>query len=323
LGAIAFVEVLDRRGAVLSRTRLDDVPATIGRAYNNDVILDDRYVCPTHAILVRDEDGRLVLEDADSVNGLYVPGRQGLTARVPIESRTLIRVGHTRLRIVRADAEVPAAALDQSADSKVEQLARSRKFALVSLAVVVVFAGISMYLESFDENMMPQTVGIVILVPLLLAMWAGAWSLASRIVVQRFEFAPHMAVVSAVLLATLLYDEIGNYLLFLFPSGAVGVSLIVGGFAITVGLLYGHLIFASTLDRRRRMTWAIGVSLALFALGGLIGLAVREEFNGYTDDPGVLKPVGSGWIPARTADDYIASLSRLKAEVDDLAVEEQ
>lgn len=321
MAAIAFVEVLDRRGAVLSRTRLDAVPATIGRAYNNDVILDDRYVCPTHAVLVRDEDGRLLLEDADSVNGLFVPGREGRTARVPIERRTLIRVGHTRLRIVVPDAEVPAATLDQLADSKVEQFARSRKFALVSLAVVVAFAAISMYLESFDENTVPQTVGVVIVVPLLLALWAGAWSLASRIVVQRFEFVPHMAVVTAVLLVTLLYGEIGDYIVFLFPADAIAVLLIVGGFAITVALLYGHLIFASTLNRRRRMTWAVGISLALFALGGLIGLAMREGFNEYTDDPGVLKPVGSGWIPARTADDYIASLSRLKAEVDDLAVE--
>ncbi len=323
MGAIAFVEVLDRRGTVLSRTRLDSVPATIGRAYDNDVILDDRYVCPTHAVFVRDEDGRLVLEDADSVNGLYVPGREGRIARLPIESKTLIRVGHTRLRIVCPDAEVPAATLDQSTDSKVEEFARSRRFALVSLAVVVAFAGVSMYLESFDENTVPQTVGIVIVVPLLLAMWAGAWSLASRIVVQRFEFVPHMAVVSAVLLVTLLYDEIGDYFLFLFPADVLAAVLIVGGLVITATLLYGHLIFASTLNRRRRLTWAIGVSLALFALGGVIGLAVQEEFNAYTDDPGVLKPVGSGWIPARTADDYIASLSRLKAEVDDLVVEEE
>ena len=52
-----FLEVLDRRGRLLDRHRIDRCPITIGRAYANDVIVDDPYVCPTHLRLLRTDPG--------------------------------------------------------------------------------------------------------------------------------------------------------------------------------------------------------------------------------------------------------------------------
>ena len=65
-----ILEVLDRRGRPLQRLRVETLPLTIGRDLGNDVQLDDPYVCPQHARIVRDPDGRLVVEDLSSVNGL-------------------------------------------------------------------------------------------------------------------------------------------------------------------------------------------------------------------------------------------------------------
>ncbi len=44
MGKIAFVEILDRRGNVRERVRVDSFPATVGRGYGNAVIVDDRLV---------------------------------------------------------------------------------------------------------------------------------------------------------------------------------------------------------------------------------------------------------------------------------------
>jgi hypothetical protein len=41
---LTFVEILDKRGHVMQRLRVERLPATIGRAYTNDVILDDPFV---------------------------------------------------------------------------------------------------------------------------------------------------------------------------------------------------------------------------------------------------------------------------------------
>ncbi|MGD8867252.1 MAG: hypothetical protein PVI01_06470, partial [Gemmatimonadales bacterium] len=48
-----------------------------------------------------------------------------------------------------------------------------------------------------------------------------------------------------------------------------------------------------------------------------------DEFKEYTEEPGALKPVPISLIPARPAVEYMASLSELQGEVDELAVKEK
>ena len=53
-----FLEIEDRQGHVVERVRITSVPVSVGRAYDNDVILADAYVCPYHLCLHIDEEGR-------------------------------------------------------------------------------------------------------------------------------------------------------------------------------------------------------------------------------------------------------------------------
>ena len=69
-----WVEVLSRHHDVVARYRCDD-DVRIGRAYDNDVVLDDPYVAPHHLHLGRNEDGRLQADDLGTVNGLSVGPR--------------------------------------------------------------------------------------------------------------------------------------------------------------------------------------------------------------------------------------------------------
>ena len=91
------LEVLDRSERVEHWYRLGDTPLRIGRAYDNDVVLTDAHVCPYHAQLHRDAEGRFWLQDLGSLNGTYV-GR----SRKPIGSAELgeqaqFRLGETQL----------------------------------------------------------------------------------------------------------------------------------------------------------------------------------------------------------------------------------
>lgn len=319
MGAIVFVEVLDRRGGVRDRVALDGLPATIGRAYTNALILDDRFVSPVHALLVRDDPGWLALEDLDSANGIYEHGRRERVKRIAMRSGAVVRIGQTRLRFVHPETSVPDALPDRTADSAIERLARSRRFAAAVSVTLVAWLALSTYLGSYEGNTSAGVIGVVVGVPVMLALWAGIWAVPSRIVVQRFEFAPHLAVVSAVALSGALYGQASDYLLFLFPSTSLAGVLVVLGLAFAVLLIYGHLLFASTLTRRGRIAWSVGVVLVLFALGGLVGLALEEEFSEYTEEPGTLKPAPANLIPAARAEDYITSLESLQDEVDEFA----
>jgi len=65
-----WIEVLSRNGEVAARERIDTQEARIGRAFDNDVVIDDPHVAPHHLRIIRGEDGELVAEDLGTLNGL-------------------------------------------------------------------------------------------------------------------------------------------------------------------------------------------------------------------------------------------------------------
>jgi len=99
---VTFVEVLDRRGRVAHRVRLDALPATLGRSYRNAVILDDRYVSPEHARIEVAGDGTLFVEDLASANGLFTEPGGERVLRITLAPGSLFRLGHTQLRVATA-----------------------------------------------------------------------------------------------------------------------------------------------------------------------------------------------------------------------------
>ena len=107
MARLRIVEILDARGHVRSRARIETFPASIGRAFDNDIILDDAYVSPRHLLLVEDDAGILWGEDAGSKNGTRRAGRATPEARFAIASGGSVLVGHTTLRIFDADHAVP------------------------------------------------------------------------------------------------------------------------------------------------------------------------------------------------------------------------
>src|SRR5213079_2538659 len=95
VGEMTFVELFDRRGRLLARHRIERWPVTIGRAYSNDIIVDDPYVCPNHLRLVRNGDEGIVAEDLGSVNGVRSEPNGTPDARVALGTDGLLRIGNT------------------------------------------------------------------------------------------------------------------------------------------------------------------------------------------------------------------------------------
>ena len=62
--------------------------ASIGRGYDNDVILDDPYVARRHLRYSRDEAGQLVAEDLGSINGTFLDGSTSRALRASLSTAT-------------------------------------------------------------------------------------------------------------------------------------------------------------------------------------------------------------------------------------------
>lgn len=71
-----FVEIMGASGQVNERVKITQLPATIGRAYDNDIIVDDPFMNAHHAQIERNQLDEIILSDLDSANGIYVKDRR-------------------------------------------------------------------------------------------------------------------------------------------------------------------------------------------------------------------------------------------------------
>ncbi|HJU89304.1 MAG TPA: FHA domain-containing protein [Gemmatimonadaceae bacterium] len=324
MARVIFVEVLDNRGQLRSRVRLEAFPATIGRGYDNDVIIDDPYVCPRHARLLLDGERALIVEDAGSVNGVQpihgsTSGRQ---AQLSVLPGGTFRLGRTTLRIAEAGQSVPPALIDRADDAAWLPKLLTAGSSVAILVVAFVLLAVQTYLASFERIGFAKVVSESLPALLLFALWAGGWALASRIVSHRFNFLSHIAVVAAVFTTGVMMDSLIEWLIFLFPGTELLDVLQAFLFVLlTAVLLYGHLSFVSPLAPARRWGAALGVTATIFAIGGFIAMAEDDDFSSDLDYPSVLKPVSSRWVQSVSIDEFTKASETLKASVDSLVEE--
>lgn len=87
---------LDANHRVMARYRVNQIPFTIGRGSNNDLVLDDLCVARNHCRII-ERDGRYILEDVGTMNKLYVNGM--VTTQVPLSDGLRIYIGNEEFQI--------------------------------------------------------------------------------------------------------------------------------------------------------------------------------------------------------------------------------
>jgi pSer/pThr/pTyr-binding forkhead associated (FHA) protein len=110
---LGFIEILDGRGNVDERVPVEAFPIRLGRAYSNQVVINDPYVCPVHALIEADERGRLLVRDLDSVNGLHSAIYNRRIKSLELQSGTQFRLGRTLLRFCSVDHPLAPTLIDR------------------------------------------------------------------------------------------------------------------------------------------------------------------------------------------------------------------
>jgi hypothetical protein len=320
MAGIAFVEILGSKDRVVERFRFDSLPFTIGRAYSNDMILDDPYVCPEHLRIVRDADGNLVAEDLGSVNGLRESNRPERVTSMRLHPGIKLRIGRTVLHFCDANHPVAATLVDQTDSptfrSRLASPYAGGGFAVAAFALLAAYS----YLGTYERVSVAKIVSQSLFILLGLGLWAGCWALVSRVVFGRSRYMSHLAVVCGLFVAYAIFDLGVEWFEFFFVAErAVWIAGVAGGTLFLAMLLSGHLRLASTMAGRTRRWWALGVGSAIVSLIVIAGYADRDKFTFLMEYPAVLKPVDARWLPAVSVEEFVNGSEELKTELDALA----
>ncbi len=323
MGRVILVEVLDRRGEVRERVRIDALPFTIGRDYHCDLILDDPHVDPQHLQVEPDAGGGWRLRDLGSLNGVTLLDPKRPLSATPLRSGQRVRIGRSVLRFVEPGHPVEAALPVIDRPAWLTWLTEHSGAALALGAAVVIAETARSYRESYTSfDDFEQASGQVWLIGLML-LWAGGWALVTRLLTHHARFVAHWAITCIVALALLVGDEVLFHARFLFaPIGPLRAADTAIDLVLVGAALFFHLGVAGVLRPLRRLAVAGTVAL------GLVGAyALNDYRGGDTDWVTVLpywsrlKPIDPAWLSIEPLDDFFVSARDLRQQVDALAEE--
>jgi len=313
--ALAFVEVLGRHNDVLARHPVYRWPARAGRGYDVDVILDDPFVAPRHLeIEPAADDGRFKVSDLQSVNGISLPPSAQRVSAVEVGPDDVVRLGQTQIRVrtpiyaVRPELALRATAWYRRPLSFVVMAA-------VLLGLVVWNAWISSAQQEERALLVYPAVGMGVAV----AVWIAIWSLVSRTVGGRANFAAHGFIACAGLTALGLADTLEEYLAFGFNARWVTHVGVAAAAAIFAYMFYRHLRLNSRASRRRLGITGVIITAAAFgAVAGLntVGESAREGMQRYD---ATIKPPLFLMVHGVTPEVLLSEAERLKRNVDAMA----
>ena len=308
MAAVMWIEVLARDGEVQSRERIDAAEARIGRAFDNDVVVNDPHVAPHHLRVLRGEDGELVAEDLGTLNGLYAEHGAQRLQRLSLKGEPGLRIGRTVLRVHDgAHAVAPERALTPPRAHVKWDIG----LAACLFLLILLLNWLNLTTEPNASAVLVPMIGLAV----ALAVWTGLWAVLSRIFFGQAQFALHLRIAVTACIAIVLWDLLTETLSFSFAWRTIAEHAALGAWAILAATCYAHLAAIGP----RHMKLVVSVVLALVASGAAAQAftkAENRELVGQRATLGDLRPPAFRVVPLATADEFFREAAETRASVD-------
>jgi hypothetical protein len=260
-----IIEVLNKQHKVIERHKFAQQQVAFGRAYDNDVILHDKHVCPHHARLQQDEHGQWLLHDLSSMNGSFIEPRDRVEQSQVLRSGQICWLGEQALRIYDDQHQVAPALPFNRIEQKLLKLGHLGLIAALFLLVLLeeIF---SLWLVLPDKQQAQWSRSLIDLplMLLVLTLWPAALAMWSKLNQHEARFLPQLGITFlgiAVMAVWQLLMTILNFSL----DGAETVAWLreSGRLILIVLLLTANFYLALQLSVPRKIMLATGLGLIL------------------------------------------------------------
>lgn len=284
---MVVIEIIGIEG----KTRRFERPAKqyirIGRALDNDIIIDDPYLDAHHLALdVTDPDGWQII-DLGSENGT-MRGRQGVRAAA-IRSGDELTCGKTRIRIFRPEHTVPPARSLRDLEHVLLGF-NSVPLMVLLLATLAALPCLVLYLNSDGRELNPDDYLGTALAGLTVSIVVGAfWSFVARVLrhESRFVVLLNITIISAIITGS--FSPLLDILFYNLPD-APGRDEVEMLFSAGLLAVYAYLVLLLSTRLPPRLSQAISGVLAVLTLAAfaITQYSGRDEFRQFPVYDGVV-----------------------------------
>jgi len=264
MAKVIWVEIVSRSGQVMARHRSAGPVLRIGRSYHSDIIIDDPTVAPDHLRVTQNDDGGILVEATNDATAFTIKGER--RERSLVDGDTVLRIGHTSLRIRDETYAVPAAALVVEPKPRWIELS-----ALIIVALLI--NGTTLWLNEISEPRLSRYVAGMVGLGAAVLLWSGLWALISRIFAGTARFPRHLGIAAGTFLVYTIYTILAETLAFSLSSG-----LIFGNVATAFWVVLGVACFLHLQVIAPSHAWVKAGIIAVLVVAGIAAqLANRSE----------------------------------------------
>jgi hypothetical protein len=255
---VMWVEILSRHHHdVTARHRCSGDEISIGRGYDNDIVIDDPLLAARHLRLHRDETGGWVARDLGTVNGLYTERGRHRVERAALDGDQIIRIGRTLLRLRPATWPVSAERHDTP------QWPLWPAAIVLAAGIIGIEVGSNFLAETGEPRPLAYLAQLQNLMLSLLG-WVGFWTVLCRVFTGQMQFQRHLLIALVGVFSFSLFDEVLKLAGFAFGQPTIVSREFIAMWVIVAAVGFGHLELIA--PRLWRLTAAAGAVLAVLGI---------------------------------------------------------
>ena len=273
-----IIEEISGGHKLLGRHKFSSNNITIGRGYDNDVIISDPHVCADHLQLHCDGEDWFV-NDQGSINGSYLEGNKENIIHHKVSSGDVVSIGKSQVRLVFPSHPVA----ESIAISPFENLINLARQPLALALSIIIFATIACWM--IDLNNAKEVTLVQLLVPTIglalgFALWPAGVSLVSHLTKHDARFWTQIGISFIFFNLMWLSDIFENIVQFNTSSNFSMIWLIsIIPLVLAFGLFWLNCYVGFHTTARRRNVLSVGLVVLLFGGSLVVQMSKKPDFN--------------------------------------------
>jgi len=284
-----IIEEISRNHKLNARHKYDKPTISLGRSYQNDVIITDHHVNPEH-ISITFNGEYWQLSDLNTINGSFLGESKKQIQQHIIQSGDIIRIGKSYIRFILPHQSIAQTHVLNPYDSVIE-IARSPIFIMAVISLFTVLSGYLAFISSPKEVSISQFSVSAISVTLAFAFWPLGVSLVSLLTKHESRVWHQLGISFVFFNAFLLLDFIETLIFFNTSSNAVIIQLLpLFTIALVFSLIWLNCYIGFTMSAVRRIVVSLGLVIFFFGSYALINKSKQPKFSLYPSYDSTLLP---------------------------------
>ncbi|MCW8943711.1 MAG: FHA domain-containing protein [Sedimenticola sp.] len=262
-----------KHGRVAEITRSEQGRLTIGRGFDNTIVLTDPYVAPRQ-LDFRCNEGQWSVDVLDETNPVLLNGKVVRGEGIAIDSGDRLTVGRTRLRVFSSDHQIETTH-KLFWNSKLHADKVGIFTALSAFLVVSFLDGFFEYVQAAITSETKEYGFSALMLAVVIIVWAGIWSLIGRLLRHQPHFSMQLFTTSLVLGLLVFLNPLITYLDYASSSAMVGEYAAYGVAFIILSLLLKFNLFYATNIKHNTLS-AVIVS-AMIVMLAYTAVFIRQD----------------------------------------------